>query len=684
MQRNLNRALLAQLMASGKPALESEEVPAVVPAEAASTTTPEAVAAASGEAGVPETPPAAETTAPTVIIKVEVEQASKPADAAPPADVVPPAEPVAEIVPDATGTEVPPADGEAAAEVAADAATDVVPAEGAAEVPPAEGAEVPPAEGEAAPAADAAPAEGAETPAADAAGEAGEVAPEAPAGGEAPAAEVPEGGEAPSTETPAEGEAPAADAAPAADSGEPAAEPAVDAKPTQGEEDAAAAEVQAAIDETKAGDEEGAVAEVSAEDLVVTSDITPIGAEPDVIHPDQIAPELEEMQSEINGYVSGGDALDKIADIAESAAEEGGLPKSAAQVLEVAVEHIHQSLGLPAPIAILSMESFDQPGIRVRATAIAMEEIAKTAADIWKTIKEAIAKFFTMVVGFYDKVVSGAAMQQKTAEGILKQLESLGDKKAEGTVGSATLVKALARGTSASKNVPQDLLTTDKVMSLAYQHGAILADSITSLLSNEANVAAAKEKLVQLVGSNVAAVLKPDANLSDVGVADAPEGTQGFATLPLLGNHVLWAYVPKSVDGLGKMAFGRQVVQAEVQGDALPVLNTSDIKAIASIVVNSTKGMALIAGQSRKLKAALNSFNTYAQQAAQADAKPDPVMTKVLHQLAAGLSSNAAKIALANNSAALQYCKLSLTKLNPKAEAAPAEGAAPAAAPAAA
>lgn len=727
MQRNLNRALLATLMARSVPALESEDItatgepvvppvdaaPAVVPAEAAATTTAEAVAAATGEAGVPEAAPVAETTAPTVHIKIEVEQASKPAGAVDaPVTAVPPAEPAA-VVPTEASAEVP---GAATDAVGGDAAglTDVVPGADAAvdaaltpgvDAPAAEVVVETPGTGDAAPeASTAAPAEepaaaevpaeaAAEVPPVDAAapeaaavaepapGEAGEVAPEAPASGEAvtePVAEVPAVDDA----APVEGaaEVPAVDAAAApADAGEPAVEPPVDAAPTATETDAAAAEVQEAIDATKdAAAEDGAVAAVAKEDLVVTGDLTPIGDTPDVINADQIAPELDEMASELNAYQAGGDALGEIKDVLEAAAEEGGLPKSAAQILEVAVEHIHQTLGLAPPIGILAMESFDEPGVRISATSIALEEIAKTAKEIWETIKAGIAAFLEKVMNFYDRLASGALMQQKQAEAILEQVAALGDKKISGTIKSAVLAKAFMRGVSVSKNIPQDLLTTNKVLDAAWVHGGTLAQGISSLLSNEANAAAAKEKLVQLVQQHVAAVLKPDANLSDVGVADAPQGTNGYATLPLLGNNVLWAYVPKTVADLGSMAFGRQVVDIETSGDTVMILNTAEIKAIAAIVVNTTKSMTALANMSRTLKSALASFNTFASQSENADAKPDPVLTKAIHQLAAGLASNASKLAFANNSAALSYCKASLAKLSPQPEAAPA--AAPAAA----
>lgn len=666
MQRNLNRAVLAGLMArQSAVALESEEAPVVVPTESAADTTAAAVAAGAGEAGVPETAPVAETTAPTVIIKVEVEQASKPAGGDAPVVEVPPAaaEPVVEVVPEAAA-EVPAADAGDAAAVAADAVPGAeTPVD---EVPPAESAEVPPAEGEAAaPAADA-PAEGAPA-------EAGEVAADAPASAEVPAGEP--AADAP-VDAPVEGEAaadvPAADAAPAADA------PPVDAEPTAAETDAAAAEVQTVIDESKAeGEEEGAAAAVSKEDLVVTSDTTPIGSSPEMITADQIAPELDEMATELSTYSEGGEALDKISDILESSAEEGGLPKSAAQILEVAVEHIHQSLKFKPPVGILAMEAFEQPGIRVSATSIALEEVAKSAKEAWESIKAGIAKFFAMVAGFYDKLASGALMQQKAAEGILKRLQGMGDVKASGTLQNPSLAKAFMLGTSVSKNVPQDLLTASKVLDGVWQHGGVLVDAIPKLINTATDREAAKQAIVQLITTNVAAVMKPNSGLSDLGVDDAPEGTQGYSTPPVLGNQVLWAYVPKSVEGLGRVAFGRTVVGVETSGDTLAILNTGEVKAVATIVLNTAKSMAALPELSRKLKAALTAFNTYASKSASEDAKPDPFLGKVLHQLAGGLTSNAVKLAFANNSAALNYCNKSLDALAPKKEAAPA--AAPAA-----
>ena len=165
-------------------------------------------------------------------------------------------------------------------------------------------------------------------------------------------------------------------------------------------------------------------------------------------------------------------------------------------------------------------------------------------------------------------------------------------------------------GTSVSKNVPQDLLTASKVLDGVWQHGGVLVDAIPKLINTATDREAAKQAIVQLITTNVAAVMKPNSGLSDLGVDDAPEGTQGYSTPPVLGNQVLWAYVPKSVEGLGRVAFGRTVVGVETSGDTLAILNTGEVKAVATIVLNTAKSMAALPELSRKLKAALTAFNT--------------------------------------------------------------------------
>lgn len=653
MQRSINRAVLSSLMArhSSNIALESDEVPAVVPTEAAANTTDEAVAAAAGEAGVPETPPVAETTAPTVIIKVEVEQASKPGAGAAPTAVV-----------DSTPPEEP---------------ADETPADLAAETPSPEAGEA----ADVAAAADA-PAEGGEAPAGDV-----PEAPAADASAEAPA----EAGEAAPTEgaadAPADGEA--GEAAPAPDAGADAAaapaeaaESPVDAKPTEGEKAAAAEEVQTAIDETKAAGEEGAEASVAKEDLVVTSDSTPIGDEPEMITADQIAPELNEMSEELNTYNEGGEALGKISDILEASAEEGGLPKSAAQVLEVAVEHIHQTLKLPRPIGILAMEAFDEPGVRVSATSIAMEEIAKTARDVWETIKAAIVKFIGMIITFYDKCSEMALMHVRTATKYKKEAEALGDKGSEGKViEDAALAKAFAVDQIVPQNIPTQLAGVNTALNKVIGSGGMYIDEITNLIGHTGGIDDAKAKLVNGLGTNVASVgYQPAPDLEKIGAPKPAEGANGFATPAMLGNYHLWAHVPKDVANLGNLKFGYAAANITPNTTKVPLLSAQEIRSVCESILNTHQTMLGLKDFSRKLKTTLNSFNAFVSKAENENAKPDRDLGKILHQLASGMSTGAVKVSTAINSSSLKYCQKSLATLAPKAAEAPAAEAKPAAA----
>lgn len=733
MSRTLNRALLQQLARNNKVALEDQTagddtppvvVPATAPVEGSAETTPAAVAAATGEQG--QTDPAAEApAAPTVIIKVEVEQASKPAEPAvvtevPAGDVAPTGgDAVAAAATDEAAasaeTAVDAAAGEAPAAATADVPGDTtaVPAEAAAEVPtetlgdvaaapeggeaaaqaaPAATTDTPPAEGatDAASAADAiasAAAEpAAETPPATAADAAPEGGAEGGEGGEAATAPT-DAGSADNTALPEEAAAAAAEA-PAEGAGE-VTDAQVDGKPTEAEKDEAAEEVQAAIAAAK-GEEEVVVAAAkeemgapavepaAASNADAVEDALPMIEEVEMHVAEDPAPEIEAIATEIDGYQGGAETMERIGEVLAEAAEEGGLNESGAKVLEVAVEGFHKLMALPAPKGILAMECFAEPGTRISATTIALEAVTETAKAAWKTVWAAIQEWLGKLGDFYNKLASGALIQGKRAEGILAAVAKMGDKSGEGMISSPTLVKALSRGSSVSKNIPGEMLAMNKVVDAAIGHGSALAAAVPGLV-NGLDVGASKEAFVKLVTQHVASVLKPDSNLSDVGVADAPEGTNGYSTQPMLGNVVLWAYVPKSAESLGKLNFGRHVFEAEggTGGGELPVLNTAQIKALASIVLNMSKSLADLRKAEQAVKAAAAAFGQYIQKGEQAgEAKPDGSLAHALRQNTAGLLMHASKMGYTVNSSALAYCEASLKKLSGGEQAAAAPAAA--------
>lgn len=735
MRRQLNRELLSALQARTKPALESEEVvvtPAATEGDADSTVT--AVAAAAGEGGAAA--PAAEV---TITVKVETPDAGASAAAAaetPPAtvDIADPSAPAADLsvdaagAPDATATTVvvdAPAGDAAVAEIPAGAAeapagdAGITPEAGletpdaaAAVVPPAEGtdaaavsAEVP-AEGDAA----ATPTEGGEAPAAASAETPTEGVVETPTEGtpstdaEVPAegaavaaAEVPAEGAAPAA-TPAEGAAaepatPAADVTPETGSAQTPTEggdaAAVDANPSNADEAAAAAEVQAAIDATKAEGEAETEAGAAKEDIAVVvpeggdtaqvENALPVIDEVEAIHEGEIAPDIEEVAAELDAYQDGAETMAKIAAILEEAAEEGGINEAGAKVMEVAVEHIHNQLGLKKPVGIMAMETFALPGgDRIDATSVAMEAVSETVQNVWKTILAGLQKFMGMVVEFYNKLSSGALIQKQQADALLAQAQALGDKKVAGVISSPTLTHKLAVQGNLSQNLSADLVNSGRVCIAAIQQGFALAQAGRALLQQQ-DISAGKAALLEGLTKAVSAVMSANANPAEVGMEAAPDGTVAYTSPIMLGNYVLTACLPKGVEELGKAQFGVANFEPEFSKTDLPILNTEQIATLAKVVQSHAGALADMKKAEAEVKAMAQAFQAYANKSEGAGSKPDATIVRLVKEFTAGLLRNSAKVLYANNAAVLEYCNVSLKKLSGKVE-----GAAPAATPAAA
>lgn len=200
---------------------------------------------------------------------------------------------------------------------------------------------------------------------------------------------------------------------------------------------AAAAETSAEAGETTAEDD---VLDIPvAEDTVETAAAEVDAAESEVEQAD-IA--IGEAEADVT-------ALDNIADKIEASEETGGLDAASAEIVEVAVEHLYQRLGVSKRAkGMVAIESFGADSSRKKATSISAENIKETAQKVWDGILAMLAKAKEFVVNFFKAVFTANGRLKERATKLKTAIASLGGEPSATSIENAGFAPALAVGDS--------------------------------------------------------------------------------------------------------------------------------------------------------------------------------------------------------------------------------------------
>lgn len=129
----------------------------------------------------------------------------------------------------------------------------------------------------------------------------------------------------------------------------------------------------------------------------------------------EVTEEVEEASSEVEedaeALDEGLDAasdLDKVEEVVEKAADEGGLDPVAAEAVRVAIESICARIGAnPKTVySVYAAESFEARSARKANTQIALEGLGEFIKSVWVKIKEFMAKVWEGVKNFFARLFS--------------------------------------------------------------------------------------------------------------------------------------------------------------------------------------------------------------------------------------------------------------------------------------
>lgn len=416
----------------------------------------------------------------------------------------------------------------------------------------------------------------------------------------------------------------------------------------------------------------GLVAAMESEDLINT-DISPAEALPEAA--ESLETELLEVtDSQVEGEVAEAQ-VDEAVEVAEALesymvtlseiTKQGGLDRSGAQILSMAVEGLCDRVGLVSKTQAPALESFGGVSSRVNATQLALEDIKGKAKEIWDNIVKAIKRAIQWVIDHFNKVFGGAEKLKKRAEATAKAAAdtqgTVKDKKLE----NAGLVKKLHIGGTVS-NAPAETARL-----------AALVEGINKSLDTE--IIKKAEELATTMGDpvknaasfDITTIVPPINGGKEVGEAEgfgnAGNGMMFFRSDELPGG---LAYVLRTA---AKQAKGAEALELlartsatitkfdpkakEVTKADLEVLSTGDAEAIAKNVISAADALIAFRKVSDKAAKALKDAVSGGEKAAKSalDAEDTDGEAKKILNAARGAFANLPKFVIGGATAVTGY-----------------------------
>ena len=318
--------------------------------------------------------------------------------------------------------------------------------------------------------------------------------------------------------------------------------------------------------------EEAAAAEPAADSL-----------ETDLIEVTEDTAEHEEAEASVDEAVETTEALESYLVALESAAQQGGLDRHGAAMLNIGIGHMLGRLGIDSKKSTPAMESFGGISGRQGATQLAMEGIKEELARIWEAIKKAIKKSIDFVVGYFNKVFGSAEKLAKRAEALKKNIESNTAKAKESSFENEGLVKDLYIGTAVDGKKAAQVLkeVTGKVFG-SWEKAYKKAEEIETALDKKP--AEAKTALESLK--------LEDAYAGFLALEAPAEGVHKAVSDELPGGKAIVGQVPSTAADLGKfrlMLGAHDEAKKAPSSAKLTTLSKADISSIADIVAEISK-----------------------------------------------------------------------------------------------
>lgn len=157
-----------------------------------------------------------------------------------------------------------------------------------------------------------------------------------------------------------------------------------------------------------------------------------------------IAVEIDELQASIGEGFEVADTLNKIHGKYEESMSQGGMSESAAQAIELAVEHMRARLGFNKKTTV-SFEGFKNKMTRPKATKVAMEGFVATIKSVMASIIKGLKAVVDWLRGFFTTIFSARGRQASQTENIDKMCKAAEEAQKRASQQEAEIAEALQK-----------------------------------------------------------------------------------------------------------------------------------------------------------------------------------------------------------------------------------------------
>jgi len=310
-----------------------------------------------------------------------------------------------------------------------------------------------------------------------------------------------------------------------------------------------------------------------AEDTVETAAAEVDMAESDVDAADET---IADAESDLS-------TLDGIADKLEATEENGGIDAGSAAIVEVAVEHLYQKLGVIRAKAMPALESFGADSSRLKATRIAVEDIRENAKKIWDAILRMVEKAKEFITKFFKAIFTATGRIKERALKLKEAASKIQGEASSQTIENAGFAPALAVGSSVDYS---------KVNAF-FSHGGFYKaelDKYADLVNNTEKLGKVADDFKNAVDYSFDPAL-----ITSIGFKPSTEfgeAAEGFtyyslSDLPAVGGKTIAAYaVSKAVSGQEAL---KAVSQFKVE--VKEVADTSEVNSAPTLKISEAQAL---------------------------------------------------------------------------------------------
>lgn len=313
--------------------------------------------------------------------------------------------------------------------------------------------------------------------------------------------------------------------------------------------------------------------------------------------------EVSDTEDQIEDAVQTADRIEEVKDIVERSAENGGLDKNGAELLNATLEGLYDRIGLKLRgRAIPSLENFGTTTSRIRSTHVSVEEISSKLKSIWERIVKALTAFYEQIQQFMTQIFTQLGRFKERSKKLRDAATNLQGPAQTSQITDARVVSSLAIGRMIPDTLPASIGEVSKFVvaqnqystQLVNTYGAQLTKITTDLNSKEGVVASEVTKLQ----SDLDGFFKSGATASVLPESNA-EGAR--ASKVMLGNKQFVASV--SADST---SVSLNTQEGVATNDIAKVLTKDQ----AVQVLNAVDGLITQIESVQKTQATVNTFQT--------------------------------------------------------------------------